>query len=86
MADDIGFAKSTVWAYERGKKQISVSHLARLAASCAYFDRPFPGDALRMRDLYEVVNAQPSCEVLVDDRPLPYARELWLPLVWFLIR
>ena len=22
-------------------------HLARLAASCAYFDRPFPGDALR---------------------------------------
>jgi hypothetical protein len=24
--------------------------------------------------------------VLIDDRPLPYARELWLPLVWFLIR
>jgi hypothetical protein len=47
--------------------------------------RFFPGDALRMRDLYEVVNAQPSCEVLVDDRPLPYARELWLPLVWFLL-
>jgi hypothetical protein len=23
--------------------------------------------------------------VLIDDRPLPYARELWLPLVWFLI-
>lgn len=31
LADDIGFAKSTVWAYESGKKQISVSHLARLA-------------------------------------------------------
>ena len=27
----------------------------------------------------------PSCEVLIDDRPIPYARELWLPLVWFLL-
>ncbi|MCM3610063.1 helix-turn-helix domain-containing protein [Planococcus sp. MERTA32b] len=35
LAEDIGFAKSTVWAYESGKKQISVSHLARLAD---YFD------------------------------------------------
>jgi hypothetical protein len=24
--------------------------------------------------------------VLIDDRPVPYARELWLPLIWFLIR
>ena len=24
-------------------------------------------------------------EVLMDDRPVPYARELWLPLIWFLI-
>jgi hypothetical protein len=24
--------------------------------------------------------------VLIDDRPVPYARELWLPLLWFLIR
>ena len=27
----------------------------------------------------------PSTEVLIDDRPIPYARELWLPLVWFLL-
>jgi hypothetical protein len=27
-----------------------------------------------------------STDVLVDDRPIPYARELWLPLMWFLIR
>lgn len=47
--------------------------------------RYFPGDALRMRDLFEVVNAQPTCDVLIDDRPIPYARELWLPLVWFLL-
>ena len=47
--------------------------------------RFFPGDALRMRDLFELVGPQPSCEVLVDDRPIPHARELWLPLVWFLL-
>jgi len=23
--------------------------------------------------------------VLIDDRPMPYARELWLPLLYFLI-
>ena len=26
----------------------------------------------------------PKCSI--DDRPVPYARELWLPLIWFLIR
>jgi hypothetical protein len=36
--------------------------------------------------LYDLVASVPESEVLVDDRPVPYARELWLPLVWFLIR
>lgn len=31
LAEEVGFAKSTVWAYESGKKQISVSHLSMLA-------------------------------------------------------
>ena len=35
---------------------------------------------------YELVGDVPESEVLVDDRPVPYARELWLPLVWCLIR
>ena len=48
--------------------------------------RFFPGDALRLRDLFEVVSRDDRTEVLIDDRPVPYARELWLPLVWFLIR
>lgn len=39
-----------------------------------------------LRDLYERVGGVPGSEVLVDDRPVPYARELWLPLVWMLIR
>ena len=48
--------------------------------------RFFPGDALQLRDLFELTGHQPGAEVLIDDRPVPYARELWLPLVWFLIR
>ena len=49
--------------------------------------RFFPGDRpMRLRDLYELVADVDGSDVLVDDQPMPYARELWLPLVWFLIR
>jgi hypothetical protein len=47
--------------------------------------RFYPADALRLRTLFEIVGRLDACEVLIDDRPLPYARELWLPLMWFLI-
>ncbi|MCY4658645.1 MAG: hypothetical protein OXF93_02385 [Acidobacteria bacterium] len=47
--------------------------------------RYLPGDAAKLRDLFEIVGRYDECDVLVDDRPVPYARELWLPLVWFLI-
>jgi hypothetical protein len=47
--------------------------------------RFWPADAVKLRDLFEIVGRFDACEVLVDDRPLPYARELWLPLIWFLI-
>jgi hypothetical protein len=47
--------------------------------------RFWPGDALKLRALFEIVGGSPDTEVLIDDRPLPYARELWLPLIWFLI-
>jgi hypothetical protein len=47
--------------------------------------RFYPPDALRLRTLFEIVGRLDACEVLIDDRPLPYARELWLPLMWFLI-
>ena len=46
--------------------------------------RYYPSDAARLRALFELVDRH-RCEVLVDDRPAPYARELWLPLIWFLI-
>ena len=49
----------------------------------AFFPDQHP---LKLRDLYEVVGGVPGCEVLIDNKPVPFARELWLPLIWFLIR
>jgi hypothetical protein len=47
--------------------------------------RFWSSEARRLRDLFEIVGPADATEVLIDDRPVPYARELWLPLVWFLI-
>jgi hypothetical protein len=44
-------------------------------------DRP-----MRLRDLYLIVAGVPGNEILINDKRVPYARELWLPLVWLLIR
>jgi hypothetical protein len=45
--------------------------------------RFFSTDAHDLRDLFELVGPVPGTEVLIDDRPVPYTRELWLPLLWF---
>lgn len=45
--------------------------------------RFFSTDALPLRDLFELVSPLPETEVLIDDRPIPYTRQLWLPLLWF---
>lgn len=50
-----------------------------------YRARFWSSDAARLRDLFQIVGRSDATEVLIDDRPVPYARELWLPLVWFLI-
>ena len=50
-----------------------------------YRARFWSSDAARLRDLFQLVGGSDDTEVLIDDRPVPYARELWLPLVWFLI-
>ena len=55
------------------------------AASLRHRARFWPTDAERLRELFEIVGRSDATEVLIDDRPLPYARELWLPLVWFLL-
>jgi hypothetical protein len=50
-----------------------------------YRARFWSSDAVKLRDLFEIVGPSHQTEVLIDDRPVPFARELWLPLVWFLI-
>ena len=45
--------------------------------------RFFSTDALDLRDLFELVGPVHGMEVLIDDRPIPFTRELWLPLLWF---
>lgn len=47
--------------------------------------RYLPDQVLALRDLWQIVGRFDTSEVLVDDRPVPYARELWLPLLWYLI-
>jgi len=54
-------------------------------AAHRYRARFWSSDALKLRELFELVGPSDATEVLIDDRPVPYARELWLPLVWFLI-
>jgi hypothetical protein len=44
-----------------------------------------PDDVEALRDLYRLVGHHDGTEVLVDERPVPYARELWLPLLWYLL-
>ena len=43
-----------------------------------------PGETVPLAHLFQTFVGEG--EVLVDGRPVPYARELWLPLVWFLLR
>jgi hypothetical protein len=47
--------------------------------------RFFASDVSALRDLWVVVGGLHETDVLVDGRPVPYARTLWLPLCWFLL-
>jgi hypothetical protein len=51
-----------------------------------YRARFYPADALQLRNPFDIVSRFDATEVLIDDRAVPYARELWLPLLWLLIR
>lgn len=62
--------------YRQSGSGATVRHRARF----------YPQEAVQLRDLFDIVGRLDACDVLVDDRPVPYARELWLPLLWFLIR
>jgi hypothetical protein len=47
--------------------------------------RYMAGDVVGLRDLWGIVGNLHEADVLIDDRPVPYARTLWLPLFWFLL-
>jgi len=93
---DLPFSISLVFPEFEGESYARAVALAR--ASDEYVEtqsdgrlrhraRFFPADRPeRLRDLHDLVCGVDGLEVLIDDRPLPFARELWLPLVWFLIR
>jgi hypothetical protein len=38
-----------------------------------------------LRDLFDLVGQRPGTEVLVDGKRVPYAHELWLPLMWIFV-
>jgi hypothetical protein len=84
----IVFAKTDGDAYEKAMtvaRDAAELREVGQGAGCRVRARFSPVDALKLRDLFELVGSHPDTEILVDDRPVPYARELWLPLVWFLI-
>ena len=54
-------------------------------AAHRYRARYLSSEAGRLRELFLLVGGADATDVLIDDRPVPYARELWLPLVWFLL-
>jgi hypothetical protein len=55
-------------------------------AAHRYRARFWSSDAQHLYELFKVIGGSDATEVLIDDRPVPFARELWLPLVWFLLR
>jgi hypothetical protein len=50
-----------------------------------YRARFWSSDASGLHALFQIVGTADATEVLIDDRPVPYARELWLPLVWLVL-
>lgn len=54
-------------------------------AARRYRARFWSSDALKLWQLFKIVGGADATEVLIDDRPVPFARELWLPLVWFVL-
>jgi len=54
-------------------------------ANHRYRARFWSSDARRLRELFQIVGGSDATEVLIDDRAVPFARELWLPLVWLLV-
>jgi hypothetical protein len=73
-AASVALAKSSSEYLESGRGD-TLRHRARFR----------PDQVVALRDLWQLVGHYHTSEVLIDDRPVPYARELWLPLLWYLL-
>ena len=91
---NLPFSFTLVFPRFEGDNYARAVDLARTAAEYAevgssesfrHRARFFSSEASQLRDLFQLVDTQPATEVLIDDRPVPYARELWLPMVWLLL-
>jgi hypothetical protein len=64
----------------------SPAYLEQRNADGLVHSAAFEVDAARtLRDLFELVRGRPGTEVLIDGKKVPYAHELWLPLVWIFV-
>lgn len=75
-----GFARALDLARSSAEFRETGSGAAR-----RYHARFWSSDATKLKELFEIVGPFDATEVLIDNRPVPYARELWLPLVWFFL-
>lgn len=50
-----------------------------------YRARFLSSEAAALQSLFRIVGVADATTVLIDDRPVPFARELWLPLVWLVL-
>jgi hypothetical protein len=74
-AKAVALAKASAAEYQELGRGEGRRHRARYHAR----------DVSGLRDLWAVVGRLHEVDVLIDDRPVPFARTLWLPLCWFLL-
>jgi hypothetical protein len=80
------------WEGEGGPRAVSLARAADVYAEEAGLNGPRhraefgPASARRLQELFALVGPRPETEVLFDGKRVPYARELWMPLFWILIR
>ncbi len=88
------FSITLVFAAFEGAELTRALELARQATELSetgsgphhrYRARFAPEKAGLLHQLFMLVGNAHTTDVLIDDRPVPFARELWLPLVWFLL-
>jgi len=85
------FTITVVFGHSRKKKYRQVVELAKQALSyhtegegrwLKHYAKYDPPSAAKLFELTALLNESIEYEVLVQDKPLPYGHDLWLPLMW----